>query len=463
MSNRLPLSRPTRRYNGVWFPLDRPSPINVRRLDLGVLNLLAQMNRNGIEINVAHFERLRREYQDGQEAQLAAIESHIGKRINPESPKQVAQLLYQTLCLRPENGTIRMTESGGLSTDDESLNRIKGQHPVVGHIIRYRELDTLLGNFVHPLLASRDQDGRVRTVLKYTTASTGRLASGDRTTGRRNLQNLPVRGSGVEIRKGFNAGTSYKRDGKPVNCLLVSNDLSQIEMVLTAEASGDRKMRSIFERGEDMHDRTACAIFHLDYDTQDRKDPVYRQTMRLPAKTMGFLIVYGGGAANLQAQIVGAGGPFWPVDQCGKFIEQWLNHYSGVRDFMLDQTARARRWGYVWDLVGRVRPIPECLSAIQRVRNEGERAAGNMPIQGGAQAVIKLAMAEYDVLCQWWRDQGKICNPLLQIHDELLTEVEEDIVEEFREQVRAIMTGAVKISIPVNASSDVAFVWGNLK
>jgi DNA polymerase-1 len=110
-----------------------------------------------------------------------------------------------------------------------------------------------------------------------------------------------------------------------------------------------------------------------------------------------------------------------------------------------------------------LRPIPECLSAIQRVRNEGERAAGNMPIQGSAQAVIKLAMAEYDVLCKCYRDMGKVCQPLLQIHDELLTEVEEDIVEEFREQVRLIMMNAVKISVPVNASSDVAFRWGDLK
>jgi DNA polymerase-1 len=461
---RLPLHPFSRRFNGVYMPIDRPSVYNVRRLDLGCLSILQQMHRNGMEINLPHFAALKKELERGKEVEMAAVESLIGKRINPNSTQQVATLVYKTLGLKPEVGEIRLTESGGQSTDDENLQKVKHLHPVVGHLLKYRELDTLDSNFVTPLPASVSPDGRVRTVFKYTTASTGRLASGDRSTGKRNFQNLPTRGEmGKKIREGFQASTTYKVDGKPVKCVLVSNDLSQIEMVWTAEAAGDASMRQIFINGEDMHDKTACAMFHLDYATQNKKDPVYRTTMRLPAKTMGFLVVYGGGASNLQSQVMAAGGPTWSIDECGRFIERWFQTYPGVREFMDEQVSRARIHGFVWDYAGRVRPIPQSLSAIKKIRNEGDRAAGNMPIQGSAQATIKLAMAEVDLLCEAYREGGKICNPLLQIHDELITEVEEDIAEEFREMVRLIMVNAVELSVPVNASSDVAFTWGGLK
>jgi DNA polymerase I len=463
--HRLPLAPTRRLYNGVYCPIDSPSPMNVRRLDLGCLELIQMMHESGMEIDLAHFENLRVRVEGDMSVVMDKIRAEIGgKELNPKSTQQVGYLLYKQLGLAPQGGKVRLTGSGKLSTDDESLSLVRNQHPVVPLILDYRELATLMSNFILPLPLSVSEDGRVRTVFKYTTAATGRLASGDRDTGARNFQNLPVRGDyGKQIRYGFRASTRTKRDGKPVKCVLVSNDLSQIEMVWTAEVSGDPAMRSVFLNGEDMHDRTACSLFKLDYATQDKKDPVYRATMRLPAKTMGFLVVYGGGALNLQSQIAGGGGPWWELDQCEDFIQQWFGEYWGVRLWMDEQERRGARYGGVWDYFGRFRPVPQCQSAIPRMRAEGGRQAGNMPVQGSAQGTIKLAMAEVTQLVHYYRDLGKVCNPLLQVHDELITEVEEDIADEFRELVQAIMVGAVVLSIPVNASSDVSDTWGGLK
>lgn len=180
-------------------------------------------------------------------------------------------------------------------------------------------------------------------------------------------------------------------------------------------------------------------------------------------QTLGFGILYGVTPRGLQQQILSAGGPFWTEEECEEAIKLWYAVYQGVYEWTCWQHSRARRYGCVWDHFGRWREVPEVRSTIESVISAGLRQAGNMPIQSGAQGVIKLAMAEVVPLVEYYQSLGERCIPLLQIHDELLFELSRNIAEEFCAQVREIMQNAVALPIPIGSSRDIAATWGDLK
>lgn len=448
--------------------LDQPSFQNPLLVDMRCLPLVAEMNRNGILIDPGVLLAL-----DGRLAEKAAgidarVFKAVGHPINLGSGDQVAQLLFDELKIMP----LRRTKSGKrAAVDESSLVYLRGSHPIVDLILDHREVVKLRGTYVGPLIEQRGEDGRIRTRLSMTTARTGRLASESP-----NLQNQPTRTEdGRQIRSAFIVGKGNR---------LASIDLVQIEMVVAAHDSGDEAMCEVFRKGEDIHVRTACALFddlELDYDEiagllalikcgQASEDEIawiedFRWRRRLPAKSLGFAVLFGILALGLQAQILEAGGPLIGLEECQAYIDRWFAQYPGVQRMMEATAGQAIRYGLVWNMFGRTRPMPAARSAIRRVRAEALRQACNHRIQSGAQDIIKVAMAEILDLTWAWREcwPKEVCLPLLQIHDELLFELSAPIAEDFCQEVKAVMETCVPLDVPVRAEYKIGENWAELK
>lgn len=457
-----------RLYNGV-FRIDRPFMANVRRIDQGALPMVLDMNRRGILVDPDHFRRLGARLAAKLAGVEAGITALVGHPVNPTSGDQVARLLFDELKLEVPGGG-RMTKTQRrMTTGDETLCSMLGLHPVVRMITGGRELVKLKTTYCDALPTHVGPDGRLRTTFKMYTARTGRLSSENP-----NLQNIPVRSEdGREIRAGFIA--------KP-GCVLSSLDLSQIEMVWAGELAQDEVMLEVYNRGQDLHVRTACALFDLDYDriaplwVRYKKGELdgdllaqmrdFEMNKRLPAKTLGFAVLYGVTARGLRLQIMAAGGPCLTEDQCDEYIRAWFALFWGVREWLGVQYSRARRYGMTWTAFGRPRLIPEVHSALAGVRNQGLRQAGNHPDQGSAGDHLKLAMAEiWDGPVQYFRSYpGVTCDPLLQVHDELIFELSPRIADEFNWWAGYVMCNAVRpMSVKVKSSAAVADTWGGLK
>ena len=451
--------------NGCRFPFPRPSLVNVRCLDMACLPWILQANRNGILIDPAVFAQVDKELALDEERIGAEITSLAGYPLNPESGDQVAHLLFDTLGL--SYAGMRKTPTGDrFSTQDDVLSGLRGQHPLVDLILEHREVTKLRSTYTGTLPLQAGPDSRVRTTFKATTARTGRLASEAP-----NLQNVSARGKwGPRIRSGFIA-----RPG----CKLVSSDLSQIEMRVAAHESGDHNLCKVFHDGLDIHTFTAINLFRLVAEEilgliaadvagtltqfQAKQLKEFKTKYRLPAKTLGFAVLYGVTPKGLQLQILAAGGPLLSIEDCAFYIERWFSVYPEVLVWMELQYGRGRRYGMTWDFFGRHRLVPEVKSVIGRVQGDGLRQAGNHPIQSGAQGIIKVAMYEQLALMDYFRSYHEVCDPLLQIHDETIVECGDAIAQDFAAASQAIMATCVPLDVPVLASGDVAENWGLLK
>jgi DNA polymerase I len=462
-----------RLWNGIRL-IDAPCPDNALRIDLGIMEPVARMNQLGILMDTAVMERIHAEYEGKYETALSALRDVTYPDFNPGSPQQVARLLFDEMGLVPPTG-FTYTAGGSPKADSDALISMQGLAPeIIGArgtkdaapsgILGCNELRKVMGTYTGPEAMRRylDYDSRIRTDFSIVTARTGRLASRSP-----NLQNVPP-----EVRYAFHA-----RPG----CVLVSHDKSQIEMVWAAHASGDEVMADIFINGHDMHVRTACAIFKLDYESIRGKWKAYKDghmfkgtapwlemrhfevTYRLPAKTLGFAILYGASPKGLQIQILTAGGPLMDTDEIFQLIEAWYELYHGVRLWIDRQIMRTKLYGMVWTAFGRPRLMPESRSGLKRVASAGERKAGNTPIQGSAGDHLKVALSQawYTVVKHLQR--YGYCEMLLQIHDEVVAEVEEGLAAEYCALVKETFEGCVPLSVPVRSSVQTGYSWGDLK
>ncbi len=477
-----------RLYNGVRY-IDRPSPINVRRLDYGALPMIQKFHQNGIRVDLPYLRHLQTDFESRQSAIEFDIFSTIGNAyqdfhkgkyqpFNVGSADQVARLLFHHLKIQG-NSPLKLTASESREeAGADVLELYRDRHPAVGMILSWRELDKLLGTYVRPLQVWADSSSRVHTRFSTTTAATGRLASS-----KPNLQNIPIRSpEGKLIRMAFIASRGN---------VLVSNDLSQIEMRWAAHLSQDPLMMGVFFREEDVHDRTACEIFGRSLDeitalkkkvktgvANDAEAVIYKyftQFERLPSKTLGFGILYGQTAQGLQESIMLSKDPNWTDEErrafeskwtlarCEELINQWYATYARIKAWLELQFNRARRFGKTWCAFGRMRLVPEVYSVHKRIKNEGLRKAGNHAVQASAQGTIKLAMAELTPISEFFNSAPGVCWPLLQIHDELISELDKYQARDYADVTSEIMEKASPISIPIRSSSDIAERWGDLK
>ena len=401
-------------------------------LETPLAPVLVRMQRHGVALDVDLLQRM----SDSLGEQLAELEQAaydaVGHQFNISSPQQLAGLLYEELKLARG----KRTASGGYSTDAAALENLRGAHPVVDSILEYRRLSKLKSTYVDALpVMVNPRTGRVHTTYNQAGSATGRVASSDP-----NLQNIPVRDEeGRLVRKAFVA------EGAP-DWTLLAADYSQIELRVMAHLSRDAGLLEAFRRDEDIHSATASQVHNvpLDQVTAD---------MRRLAKVMNFGIIYGLSAFGIAQQTE------LSPDEGTAFIQSYFEKYPGIKHYLDETREQVRDRGYVETLVGRRRYIPEVSSSNFQVRQAGERMAVNMPVQGAAADIIKIAMVRLD---ETMRRLGLQSRMLLQVHDELIFEVPQEELEEMQGLVLDIMPKAMELAAPLKVDLKKGDTWGDM-
>ena len=391
-------------------------------IELPLCAVLADMEHTGVLIDRdALFE-----YGESLTGEIDALQSSIyelaGESFNINSPKQLGNILFDKLMLPAGKKT-----KTGWSTNADVLEKLRGKHPIIQQILDYRTVTKLKSTYADGLLKVISNDGRIHSNFTMTVTATGRLSSVEP-----NLQNIPVRKEqGSEIRKMFVA---------PPGHVLVDADYSQIELRLLAHISGDKTMQEAFRKGEDIHAVTASQVFGVPLDQ-------VTPAMRSRAKAVNFGIVYGISAFSL-AQDIGV-----YQSEAKAYIDAYLAKYHGVREYMADIIESAKRDGYVSTLYGRRRYLPELKVANFNTRSFGERVARNMPIQGSAADIMKLAMVHVD---RRLREEGLQARIILQVHDELIVECPEVEAEQAARILTEEMEQVAELSVPLTVDAH----WG---
>ncbi len=398
-----------------------------RRIEIPLVDVLAEMEWNGIRVDDGFFHELHRRLLGQLETITEAIYAEAGGEFNINSNPQLREILFERLKLP----VVKRTKTGA-STDVEVLQTLAAQgHRLPELLMEYRQLDKLLSTYVEMLPRMvNPETGRIHTSFNQTVAATGRLSSSDP-----NLQNIPIRTElGAEIRRGF-----IPQEGH----VFFSADYSQIELRILAHYSEDPAFLEAFRQGEDIHRQTAALIFGVPREAVTRE-------MRDRAKTVNFAVIYGIGAFSLANRlgISNAEGK--------QFIEAYFERFPGVRAYLDRQIELAREQGYVETLTGRRRYIPEISARNFSVRAFGERAATNAPIQGSSADIIKIAMIDIHRELREGGHRGKM---LLQVHDELLFEVPREEVDGLRAMVKAKMEGAIELKVPLRVETGVGENW----
>ena len=387
-----------------------------QEIELPLLEVLAEIEQNGVYLDQSHLTKL----SVRMNKELLSLEKEIyqlvGEEFNINSPKQLSVILFEKLKLP----VVKKTKTG-YSTDVSVLEQLAEEHKLPDQILSYRQLAKLKSTYVDALPGEIfKKTGRVHTSFNQTVAATGRLSSSNP-----NLQNIPIRSDmGKEIRKAFTA------EGEN---MLLSADYSQIELRILAHLSKDKALKNAFDKGEDVHARTAADIFGSSLDQVD-------ENSRRMAKAVNFGIIYGLSAFGLSRQLKIS------RKDAQDFIAQYFSLYSNVKDFMDNTVAKARECGYTLTMFNRRRYLPDLKSDNRQVRESAERIAINSPIQGSAADLIKVAMIRLSRNLKKIKLNSKM---ILQVHDELLFECPVQEKKEIESLVRKEMEGACTLSVPL--------------
>lgn len=391
-----------------------PELVNIlHNIEVPVARVLTQMEENGIELDLAFLDQLGGEFANTMQDLENQIMEIAGESFNVSSPKQVGEVLFEKLGLKGG----KKTTTGQYSTSESVLEKI--EHPIAQLILEYRGLSKLKSTYTDGLCKQANPDThRVHTSYHQALTATGRLSSTDP-----NLQNIPIRAEiGRQIRKAFVA---------PEGRVLLAADYSQIELRLMAHLSQDEALLDAFIHGQDVHRRTAAEVLGIPLEevTNDQ---------RRQAKAVNFGLLYGMSEFGLIRQLG------FTRQESQDYIKQYFHRYPGIYDYMQRTRQVALEQGFVETLLGRRLYTPDIDARNMMVRKAAERAAINAPLQGSAADIIKMAMIEVDKMLP--KDQAKM---LLQVHDELVFEVDEDIADELAPKLAEVMQSVLQISVPL--------------
>ncbi|MDR1093815.1 MAG: DNA polymerase I [Clostridiales bacterium] len=394
-------------------------------MELKLSEVLFDMETRGFQIDMSAISDLSSKYLSEINRLVETIYELSGERFNLNSPKQLAHILFEKLKLTPPT-----KNKSGWSTSADILAALTGEHPVVEQILRYRTVFKLYSTYIEGLRRVADSEGVVRTSFKQAVTSTGRLSSAEP-----NLQNIPVRtDEGRELRRLFRA--------RPGN-ILIAADYSQIELRLLAHFSGEPRLIEAYMNGADIHRETAAKIFHVALE-------LVTPEMRRAAKAVNFGVIYGISGFGLSQDLsIGR-------KQAQNFINAYFETYPKVKEYMDANVAFAKKNGYISTFTGRTRRIFELRSPKASVRNFGERAAMNMPLQGSAADLIKLAMIRVDGA---YKSAGLKARLILQIHDELIVESPESERDAAAEILKREMESAAVFKVPLIADVGIGYTW----
>ena len=397
-------------------------------VELPLCRVLADMERSGFLVDGGALARFGADLSDTIDRLEQRIYAAAGQQFNINSPKQLGKVLFEDLGLPHGKKT-----KTGWSTNADVLEKLK-DHPLVADVLTYRQYAKLKSTYADGLLKVIDPDGRIRTSFQMTVTATGRLSSTEP-----NLQNIPTRTElGSQMRRMFVAAPGS---------LLVDADYSQIELRLLAHISGDEVMQQAFRSGEDFHTLTASKVFHVP------PEEVTHQ-MRSRAKAVNFGIVYGISPFSL-SQDIGV-----TVAEAKEYMERYFATYTGVRRYMTEVVEQARQQGYVVTLFGRRRALPELKSSNFNLRSFGERVALNMPIQGTAADIMKLAMIRVE---QRLSGEGLAARLIMQVHDELIVECPAEEAPRVEALLQEEMQGVARLSVPLPADAHSGPDWLSAK
>ncbi|MEY4440952.1 MAG: polymerase polymerase protein [Candidatus Parcubacteria bacterium] len=411
----------------VFFEIEKP-----------LIPITKEMSANGIMLDIDLLEEISKEYHTKVEEISKKIFEYAGEEFNISSPKQMADILFNKMNLSYKG--MRKGKSGSFSTKEEVLQKLFDEHPIIEEILKYRELTKLLGTYIDTFPTMIGLDGRLRTTFLQAGSATGRMASQEP-----GLQNIPVKSElGRRIRDAFVAKSG---------CKFVSVDYSQIELRLAAMMSGDEKLIEIFKNGEDVHAGVASYMFGIPQNQITKEQ-------RNKAKVINFGILYGMGVSALQKNL--------KVDrkEAQEFYNTYFEKFSGLAQYLEDTKEFAKRTGYTKTMYGRKRFFDGIQSKLPFIRAQAERMAINAPIQGTEADIVKLAMIKVDEFLTKEKMKDKI-KLVLQIHDEIIFEVEDECVEFAQTHIPKIMEKIMDDmdtkGVPVLTDCEVGVSWGKLK
>jgi DNA polymerase-1 len=397
-------------------------------VELPLADVLGEMERLGMPVDVSTLEEVGREIEERIEELETEIFEEVGHPFNIGSPKQLGEVLFEEMSIPP----VRKTKTG-YSTDAKVLQQLAIEHPIADRIIAYRELAKLKGTYIDGLVKLIGEDGRIHSTLNQTTTATGRLSSDSP-----NLQNIPIRTEmGARIRDAFTASPGRK---------LVVADYSQIELRILAHMTGEPALVEAFTGGEDVHTRTAAEVFDV------RPESVTPE-LRRRAKMVNFGILYGISGFGLATRL----GNVHPAE-AERYIKRYLERYPKVTEFMNTTLEEAEELGYVTTLFGRRRYVPELQNSNKNVRKLGERIAFNARVQGTAADIIKVAMVDLQP-----RLKSLGADMLMQVHDELVFDVDEGRVDEVARLAAESMVAAYDLHPPLEVEAKVGERWGRVR
>jgi DNA polymerase-1 len=374
------------------------------------------MQDRGILVDKNYFAKLSKEYHQELDRLTRKIYQMAGEEFNINSPKQLGAILFEKLGLKSGR---KKGPSGSFSTKVSVLEELEEGNPIITEIMAYRELQKLLSTYIDLIPQMAGEDGRLHAKFLQNSTTTGRFSSKDP-----NLQNLPIKTElGRRIRDGFVAERGHK---------LSAFDYSQIELRVAAMLSQDKKMIQIFKEKKDIHSGVASFVFSVPLEKVDSE-------MRRKAKVINFGIIYGMGVSSLRKNLGGT------REEAQKFYDNYFSQFSGIRDYLEGVKEYAREHSYTETLFGRRRTFPNINSRLPFLRSMAERTAINAPVQGTAADIIKLAIryAEEDLARAGLSDRAHL---VLQIHDELVYEIDEKALSQAEQVIKKAMEGVLERS-----------------
>lgn len=396
-------------------------------VEIPLVNVLTEMERTGVTVDTKYLAQMSKRLDGMLKSCIEKIYEVAGMQFNINSTKQLAEILFEKLGLPVQRKT-----KTGFSTDVGVLESLRHAHPIVDHLLEYRQLSKLKSTYIDALpKLMNPSTGRVHTSFNQTVAATGRLSSSDP-----NLQNIPIRSEiGREIRKAFCASGPDNR--------IISADYSQIELRIMAHISGDFGLREAFQRGEDIHATTAARVFGVQHD-KVTKD------MRRKAKEVNFGIMYGIGPFGLASRLEIS------QSEAKEIIDRYFDRFPKVKEYIQDTIKFARSHEYVETMLGRRRYLPDINSRNGNIRQAAERQAINMPIQGTAADMIKVAMIR---VLESIRKARLDAHLILQVHDELVVEAPVKHIDKAKAIVVKEMSESLPLSVPVVVDAGIGSNW----
>lgn len=403
-----------------------------------LIPVINKINETGVLIDLPYLVSLSKEYHKELNKIAKSIYKHAGEEFNINSPKQLGEILFEKLDIKG-SGRRKKTATGQLSTKESELQKLKDEHPIIEDILKYRELAKLLGTYIDAIPPLLGDDGRLRTTFSQTGAATGRFSSKDP-----NLQNIPIKTeNGRKIRRAFIA---------PEGKVLAAFDYSQIELRLAAFLSGDEKLGDIFKKGEDVHESVAAQMFNV-------KPEEVTKEMRRRAKVINFGILYGMGVNALRTNL--------DVErsEAQEYLNRYFETFSGLADYLDKTKAEAARLGYTTTHFGRKRYFPGLKSKLPFIRASAERMAINAPMQGTQADMIKLAMISIQNIIDTEFKGTAVM--VMQIHDELIFELDKKVLDEFAPKVmkamESVLTEKNTGGIPIVVTGEAGPNWAEMK